>query len=88
MSRFTEIQKQYQGYVAAKEAVERTHPEKWEAVYKNGQDGHSGFDGIIIYDPNKNIIIIRPQRFNTTSGIEINPEDIPALIEALRELVE
>jgi hypothetical protein len=88
MSKLTEIQTQYQGYVAAKEAVEMTRPEEVEVVYKNDENGDPRYNGIVVYDPRNNTVIIRSQCFNITSGINIKPEDIPALIKALREFIE
>jgi hypothetical protein len=88
MSRLTEIQKQYQDYVAAKEVIEKTNPgEKVEVVYKDGFNGGSD-DGFFIYLPGKNQIVIQPMRCMYDKFIRINADEVPALIKALREFFE
>jgi hypothetical protein len=84
MSRFTEIQNQYQGYVAAKEAVKKTDPGIAGVVDK--KDGGSR-DGAFYYDPGKDIITIFPNG-HYASSINISSGDMPAFIKALREFFE
>ncbi|MDR1318279.1 MAG: hypothetical protein LBJ90_01525 [Treponema sp.] len=89
MSKLTEIQNQYQGYVAASKAVLKTNPGDVEVVYK----GHDDLidirdDGIFIYCPGENQIVIRPRRCMSDNCVRINADDIPALIKALREFFE
>jgi hypothetical protein len=85
MSRLTEVQKQYQGYVAAREAVKKTDPGTVEVVYKSG--GRTE-DGVFIYDPRENKITVRPKRYMYENYINIDVTDVPALIKALREFFE
>jgi hypothetical protein len=86
MSKLAEIQNQYQGYVAAIEAVAKTNPGEVEVVYKKGNEPHD--DGIFIYYPEKEKIKITPRRCNSTDYVFINIDDVPALIKALREFFE
>jgi hypothetical protein len=88
MSRFTEIQNQYQGYVAASKAVEKTRPGRVEAVYKESNDNNSGNDGIFVYYPETDIIEIAPRRCMGSDFVHIKADDVPALIKALREFFE
>jgi hypothetical protein len=88
MSKHTEIQNQYQGFVAAQEAVAKTNPGKIEVVFKKGEGDR--FDGLFIYDPEKNNVLIAPERgpYAENRCVCINAKDIPALIKALRDFFE
>jgi hypothetical protein len=86
MSKLTEIQKQYRGYVAAKEAVQKTDPGDVEMVYKN--DSVRSHDGLFIYSSKEDRIKLVPRRCDTGDYVYINAGDIPALIKALREFSE
>jgi ABC-type tungstate transport system permease subunit len=89
MSKLTEIQNQYQGYVAACEAVAKTNPGDVEVVYKGHDDPFdTRDDGIFIYHPDKNQIVIHPRRCMYNEFVHINADDVPALIKALREFFE
>jgi hypothetical protein len=88
MSRLTEIQNQYQGYVAASEAALKINPGNVEVVYKGQDDSYDNRDdGIFIYYPRENQIVIRSRRCMATS-ISIAVNDMPVLIKALREFTE
>jgi hypothetical protein len=88
MSKLTEIQKQYQGYVAASEAVAKTNPGDVEVVYKQYDDPFDSRNGIFIYHSSMNQITIKPRRGTYNESVRINANDIPALIKALREFFE
>jgi hypothetical protein len=89
MSKLTEIRNQYQGYVAAIEAVKKTNPGDVEVVYKGHDDPIDiRDDGIFIYRPGENQIVIRPRRCMDDNYVHINANDVPALIKALREFFE
>jgi hypothetical protein len=90
MSKHTEIQNQYQGFVAAQEAVAKTNPGKIEVVYKKGEGDFDRFDGLFIYDPEKNNVLIAPERgpYAEIPCVCINAKDIPAFIKALRDFFE
>jgi hypothetical protein len=88
MSKHTEIQNQYKGFVAAQEAVAKTNPGKVEVVYKKGEGDFARFDGLFIYDPTENKIVIRPERTFSNECVCVDAEDIPALITALRDFFE
>jgi hypothetical protein len=90
MSRLTKIRDQYQGYVAAREAVEKTAPGAVEVVYKEGDpemQDKAVLEGFFIYSPSRNKITIHPTR-RAAAYIEIDVDDIPALVKALREFIE
>jgi hypothetical protein len=88
MSRLTEIQNQYQGYIAAVEAARKTNPgDVVEVVYKESRYLSNCDDGFFTYIPRTNEIIIRPGR-GTNAAVSINADDVPALIKALREFFE
>jgi hypothetical protein len=86
MSRLTELKNQYEGYVAASEAVKKTDPGIVEVVYCNcaNRDG----EGFFRYYPEKNNIEIIPHRSYGRDSVRINANDVPALIKALREFFE
>jgi hypothetical protein len=86
MSKLTEIQNQYQGYVAASEAVKKTDPGNVEVVYK--ERGNPSYNGIFIYYPQEDKIEILPERWRTGSGISLGVNEAFALIKALREFFE
>jgi hypothetical protein len=89
MSRLTELKNQYQGYVAASEAVKKTNPGNVEVVYKGHDDPIDiRDDGIFIYRPGENQIVIYPRRCMGNNCACINADDVPALIKALREFIE
>jgi hypothetical protein len=90
MSRYTEIQNQYEDFVAAKEAADAIKPGTVEVVYKKGEGDFDRFDGLFIYDPEKNNVLITPERGLYIGGrcACINAKDIPALIKALRDFFE
>jgi hypothetical protein len=87
MSRLTEIQNQYQSYIAACEVAKKSHPGDVEVVYKNGFNGGSD-DGIFIYRPHENHIVIYPRRCVISEKCAIYASDVPALIKALRDFFE
>jgi ATP-dependent RNA circularization protein (DNA/RNA ligase family) len=79
MSKLTEIQNQYQGYVAAAEAVRKTNPGTVRVNYTE-----DGSDGYFIYDPKENKIVV----YYLYSSMTLDPKNIPDLIKALREFIE
>jgi hypothetical protein len=88
MSRLTEIQDQYQSYIATMKEAEKINPgEKVEVVYKDGLNGGSD-EGLFIYHPGRNQIVIQPRRCMYGESVCINVDDAPALIKALREFFE
>ena len=86
MSKYSEIQNQYKGFVAAQEAVAKTNPGNVGVVYKKS-DSFSE-EGVFIYNPEKDRITIRPCRNDSSDYVDVNAEDIPDLIKALREFFE
>jgi hypothetical protein len=87
MSKLDDLQKQYQGYVAASEAVKKTDPGEVEVVYKN--DSVRTYDGFFVYSSEKDNIKIVPQRYCENSDyVYIDADDLPALVKALREFIE
>jgi L-amino acid N-acyltransferase YncA len=86
MSKLTEIQKQYRGYIAAKEAGENTKPKTVEVVYKEAENHQH--DGVFIYDASENQIEIFPHRCSCRNSVQIDSNDLPALVKALREFIE
>jgi hypothetical protein len=86
MSRLDEIQKRYQGYVAAREAVKKTDPGEVKVVYKENEDGNRANDGIFVYHPESKLIAIYSRR--NGNFISIKADDLPALVKALREFIE
>jgi hypothetical protein len=89
-SRLTEIRNQYQGYIAAREAVEKTNPGTVKVVYKEDDPEAQypeGIDGFFIYDPRENKITIHPKSCSIDC-VKIDADDVPALIKALREFFE
>jgi hypothetical protein len=87
MSRLQEIQNQYQGYVAARNVVEKTDPKDVEVVYKS-HGNYSADESLFIYSSKEDHIKIKPRRGNVSNYICIETKDIPPLIKALREFVE
>jgi hypothetical protein len=85
MSRLTEIQNQYKGYVAAKEAVKKTNPGTIKVVYKT-PGGRTG-EGFFIYDPEDDNIEITPDGMSGRH-LDIDANDVLLLIKALREFFE
>jgi hypothetical protein len=85
MSKLTEIQDRYRGYLAASEAVKKTNPGKVEVVYK--KEAYCE-EGVFVYWPGDNDILIYPRRGDNNNRIRINADDVPALIKALREFFE
>ncbi|GMO39920.1 MAG: hypothetical protein Pg6C_00600 [Treponemataceae bacterium] len=85
MSKHTEIQNQYKGYVAALEAVKKTNPHNVGVVYRERTVDRN--EGIFVYDPEKDIVRIMPCGKNG-EDVSIESADIPALIKALREFFE
>ena len=86
MSKFTDIKKQYDDFVAVWEAVEKNKPGTVEIVYRK-YPGSEFYDSLFVFDPEKDHITIRPQR-NNISHVNIDVKDIPSLIEALRDFFE
>jgi hypothetical protein len=88
MSEHHEIQKSRDAYLAAREAAERIRPSPVEVVYKKG--ACPVLDGLFIYDPETGSVLIARARGNRAKpdGINIDAEDIPALIRALRDFFE
>jgi hypothetical protein len=86
MSKLTAIQNQYQGYVAASEAIAKINPGEVEVIYKKGNDRSD--DGFFTYHPQKDRISLCPFRGSIREYVSINVNDIPALIRALREFTE
>jgi hypothetical protein len=87
MSKHTEIQNQYKGFVAAEQAAKEMNPGEVEVVYKSDETNNHGYDGLFIYNPEKDLITIKPLR-QGCDHICIHADDIPALIKALREFFE
>jgi hypothetical protein len=75
MSKFTEVQNQYQGYLAAIEAAEKAKPVSMAETYESGS---------FVYDPDVDRITIYYQKNQLT----FNAEDMPALIKALRDFFD
>jgi hypothetical protein len=91
MSRLTEIQNQYQGFVAAYKAAEETRPNPIEVIYKEAACLNGSLvkdtEGYFLYNPKENQIEIVPIR-EEGRRIYLNADDVPALIKALREFFE
>jgi hypothetical protein len=86
MSKLKEMQEQYQGYVAARDAVDKIKP-KVEVVYKKHHE-NCDYDGVFVYEPENDRIVIRPARGDYRNWVHISSEDVPALIKALQEFIE
>jgi hypothetical protein len=86
LSKASDIQQKYKGYVAAYEAIQGTLPKDVEVVYKSGGQ-YTRYDGLIVYEPQKDRVKINPERGNN-NYIFVPAEDIPALMNALREMFE
>lgn len=87
MSGYSTIKNQYEGYIAARKAVAKTNPGKVEIVYKQDPGNHL-YDSYFAFDPEDDRITIHPQRNNSGYYVNINAEDIPGLIKALRDFFE
>jgi hypothetical protein len=49
MSKYSEIQNQYKGFVAAEQAAKEMNPGEVEVVYKSDATNDHGYDGLFIY---------------------------------------
>jgi hypothetical protein len=86
LSKVSDIQKKYRGYVAATTAIRATKPEDVEVVYKVDKE-RPNYEGLIVYEPERGQIRIQPERGNNSYSF-VPTDDVPALIKALREMFE